>query len=87
MIVTKVLMKLLWSIPFYREIHILFDEKKRFFKEAKERFAIEKPQHGSWEDYKKAFWKHRVTYSEYMYSYEYWHLKGRSSIESWATGE
>lgn len=79
--------ELLWSISLYREIHIYFDERKRFFKEAKERFAKEKSEHGSWKDYKEAFRKHRVTYSEYMYSYEYWHLKEEERDEFISTSE
>lgn len=76
-----------WSIPLYREIHIYSDERKRFFKEAKERFSKEKPMHGSWKDYKDAFRKHRVTYSEYMYSYEYWRLNEQERDEFISTSE
>lgn len=79
--------ELVWSIPLYREIYIYFDERKWFFKEAKERFAKEKPEHGSWKDYKEAFRKHRVTYSEYMYSYEYWHLNEEERDEFISTSE
>ena len=79
--------ELVWSIPLYLEIHIYFDERKRFFKEAKERFAKEKSEHGSWKDYKEAFRKHRVTYSEYMYSYEYWHLNEEERDEFISTSE
>ena len=64
----------IWSVLCIQEIHIYSIEKKRFLKEAKTRFETEKPQLGSYKDYKKAFEKHRVTYSEYMYSYEYWRL-------------
>ena len=77
----------LWSIPLYREIHIYSDERKRFFKEAKERFSKEKPMHGSWKDYNEAFRKHRVTYSEYMYSYEYWRLNEQERDEFISTSE
>ena len=68
------LRKKFYSVSLFYEIHVYFAEKKRFFAEAKERFAKEKPEHGTLKDYKEAFRKHRVTYSEYMYSYEYWHL-------------
>lgn len=78
---------IIWSIPLYREIHIYFDERKRFFLEAKKRFATEKPQHGSYKDYRKAFKKHRVTYSEYMYSYEYWHLDEKERDEFISTSK
>ena len=77
----------LWSIPLYREVHIYSDERKRFFQEARERFVKEKPEHGSWRDYKKAFRKHRVTYSEYMYSYEYWRLDEKARDEFISTSE
>ena len=43
-------------------------------KEAKALFESEKPKHGSWEDYKRALVKHLVSYSEYMYQYEFWRL-------------
>ena len=43
-------------------------------KEAKSLFESEKPQHGAWKDYKQAWAKHLVSYSEYMYQYEFWHL-------------
>ena len=77
----------IWSIPLYREIHIYSDERKRFFKEAKDRFSKEIPMHGSWKDYKDAFRKHRVTYSEYMYSYEYWRLNEQERDEFISTSE
>jgi glutathione synthase/RimK-type ligase-like ATP-grasp enzyme len=69
------------------EIRILFGERYKFFKEARSRFASEKPKRGSFNDYKKAFWKHRVTYSEYMYSYEYWHLNEQERDEFISTSE
>lgn len=71
----------------FGEYRVRRDEKKRFFKEAKTRFALEKPLHGSLKDYKKAFWKSRVTYSEYMYSYEYWHLNEQERDEFISTSE
>lgn len=43
--------------------------------------------HGSWKDYKDAFRKHRVTYSEYMYSYEYWRLNEQERDEFISTSE
>lgn len=87
MSIIKILKDFLWSIPIIREIYIFFSERKRFFKEAKERFSIEKTQHGSLRDYKNAFWKHRVTYSEYMYSYEYWHLNEEERDKFISTSE
>ena len=65
---------LLWSNPLFREIYIYLDERRRFLSEAKSRF-VEEHGKGSFEDYKSSFYKHRVTYSEYMYSYEFWRLK------------
>lgn len=70
-----------------QEIRIFWGERFRFFKEARKRFASEKPVHGSFKDYKKAFWKHRVTYSEYMYSYEYWRLNEKERNEFISTSE
>lgn len=74
-------------IPLFREFRILHEERKRFIKEAEERFRQEKPQHGSLEDYKDALRKHRVTYSEYMYSYEYWRLDEAGRDEFISTSE
>lgn len=49
--------------------------KKRFLlREAKILFANERPQHGNLTDYKLALKKNFVTYSEYMYQYEFWKL-------------
>lgn len=76
-----------YSVSLFYEIHIYFAERKRFFAEAKKRFAKEKPNHGSYNDYKNAFWKHRVTYSEYMYSYEFWRLSEEQRDEFISTSE
>ena len=73
--------------PFLREIRISRDEKKNFLKEAESRFKTEKPLVGSYKDYKKAFRKHRVTYSEYMFSYEYWRLNENQRDEFISTSE
>lgn len=77
----------LWSFSLFNELYIFVDERKRFLSEAKERFATENPKHGSYRDYKKAFKKHRVTYSEYMYSYEYWRLNEEERDEFISTSE
>ena len=69
------------------EIRIFWNERFRFCKEARKRFISEKTGHGSYGDYKKAFWKHRVTYSEYMYSYEYWHLNEEERDKFISTSE
>ena len=71
----------------FHEIRIFWGERFKFCKEARKRFASEKPDHGSYKDYKKALWKHRVTYSEYMYSYEYWHLDEKERDEFISTSE
>ena len=81
------LKKQFYSISLFYEIHVYFAERKRFFAEAKDRFAKEKPGHGSLKDYKSAFRKHRVTYSEYMYSYEYWRLNEEQRDEFISTSE
>lgn len=73
--------------PFYRELRIFFSERSRFLNEAKRRFSDEHPAHGSYPDYKKAQWKHRVTYSEYMFSYEYWKLDEKQRDEFVSTSE
>lgn len=60
----------------------MYIRKKRFIKserihllqEAKDHFMKEKPQNGTLSDYKNALKRHFVTYSEYMYQYEFWKL-------------
>lgn len=47
---------------------------RRNLKEAKLLFESEKPQHGTWKDYKQAWAKHLVSYSEYMHQYEFYRL-------------
>ena len=59
--------------PLIREKQILSSERKKFLAEAKEKFNSN-PEHGSLEDYIEALKKHRVTYGEYMYKFEYWKL-------------
>lgn len=81
------LFKFYKSNHFRIELHTWLGERRRFFKEAKERFSSEKPNHGSYKDYKNAFWKHRVTYSEYMYSYEFWRLTEEQRNEFISTSE
>ena len=87
MSVTMKLKEFVRSFLFYQEIGEYFYERKLFLKEAKERFDKERPNHGSFEDYKKAFFKHRVTYTEYMYSYEYWHLNEQERDKFVSTSE
>lgn len=71
------LFNLLKDIRLFR--WILYFRFKRFrirqnYEEAKMLFASETPQHGSLQDYKRALAKHKVSYSEYMHQYEFWHL-------------
>lgn len=63
------------------EIYRFFAERKNFIKVAKQRFKNNKQLPGSFKDYKKAFWKHRVSYSEYMDRYEYWKLNEQQRNE------
>lgn len=74
MIGIRQLKDVFWSIPLFRECYIYHDERKRFLSEAASRFLSEGAGKGSFNDYKSAFHGHRVTFSEYMYSYEFWHL-------------
>ena len=48
--------------------------KKQLLQEACTRFKEEHPVHGTLSDYKIALNKHFVSYSEYMYQYEFWRL-------------
>ena len=57
----------------FQETRIREEEKRIFTREAEKHFREDAP-HGSLADYKKALRRHRVTYQEYMYSYEYWKL-------------
>lgn len=85
-VITKI-KNIAWKSSAFREVYIYFVEKKRYIADARVRFARESPIHGSLEDYKKAFKKHRVTYSEYMYSYEYWKLNEQQRDEFISTAE
>lgn len=57
---------------FFLELKLWIKQRQESLKEAKLRFENDKPAVGSFADFKQANWKHRVTYSEYMYSYEFW---------------
>ena len=59
---------------FLYEILTWIRQRRDSLRGAKKHFKLDKPKVGSYADFKKANWKHRVTYSEYMYSYEYWKL-------------
>lgn len=54
--------------------YIKRQKMKMLLAEAKMCFSKEKPKKGCWADYKNAMKKHFVTYSEYMYQYEFWNL-------------
>lgn len=47
---------------------------KENLKEAKDRFMVDHPEHGSFSDYRKALRTNLVSYSEYMHQYEFWRL-------------
>lgn len=57
-----------------RELQILRMERKRFIDEAKAAFGKGKVPGGNFRDYKRALRKHRVSFSEYMYKFEFWKL-------------
>lgn len=59
---------------FFYEILTWVRQRRDSLRGARRHFKTEKPKVGSYADFKKANWKHRVTYSEYMYGYEYWKL-------------
>ena len=69
------------------ELRLFLAERDMFFAEAERRFAEEKPEHGTLQDYKRAFYRHRVTYSEYMYSYEFWKRNERERDQFISTSE
>lgn len=58
----------------YRELMKLQQDRKQLWKEAVEKFEKEQPTHGSLADYKRALFRHRVSYDEYMKCYEFWKL-------------
>lgn len=74
-------------ISLCKELLILINERNSFFKEAKRHFTDMHLKKGSYHDYKKSFWKHRVTYSEYMYSYEFWRLSEKERDKYISTSE
>lgn len=72
MTIKERLKKFRWFYYSYREIVKRNAERKREWKYAVERFEEEKPEKGSLADYKKALFRHGVTYEEYMYCFEFW---------------
>lgn len=72
---------------FSMEVILWFRQRYESLKEAKQHFKTDKPDVGSFADFKSANWKHRVTYSEYMYSYEYWKLNEEQRDEFVSSSE
>lgn len=70
--------------PVVSEYRRLLSERKALWEEAAGLFREEKPSQGSLRDYKNALKRHRVSYREYMYGYEFWKLdeKGRGEFVS-----
>lgn len=62
-----------WLGPRIIEPRILSAERSRFLSEARACFS-QGCEHGSLTDYKNALKRHRVTFGEYMYRFEYWRL-------------
>jgi hypothetical protein len=75
------LKKIYWPYCVYREFARLKADRKQFLEDAVFSFKVEKPQHGSLADYKRALAKHRITYREYMYLYEYWRIDEKKRNE------
>lgn len=70
--ITNRLNKRLIHHSFLQELKIWKDERKRFLDEAVILFSKNEDKKGSLADYRKALNRHRVTYSEYLYGFEYW---------------
>lgn len=58
----------------YRELKKLQEDRKHLWEEAVEKYNDEHPRHGSLSDYKRALYRHRVSYDEYMKCYKFWDL-------------
>jgi hypothetical protein len=58
----------------YREWRKLQENRKKLWEEAVGKFEEECPNHGSLADYKRALYRNRVSYEEYMKCYEFWRL-------------
>lgn len=65
----------------YREVMKRREERKKLWSKAVERFREEQPKVGSLGDYKNALLRHRVSYEEYMYCYEFWNLDEKQRDE------
>lgn len=84
---SKGLFNKIMNTPRILEIRLWIFKRRTFLKEAKLRFKKDNPKVGSYADYKKANWKHQVTYDEYMYSYEFWRLNEEQRDEFISTTE
>lgn len=68
----------------YREVSIWNDERKRFLNEIvipENRIDGFSDREKLLADYKKAFWRHRVTFSEYYFQYRFWQLTENERCE------
>ena len=65
----------------YREFVKLKEDRKRLWKVAVKKFADELPKQGSLADYKRALFRHRVSYMEYMHCYKFWKLDEKQRSE------
>lgn len=73
--------KLYRHIAAIHEFRKLTVERKEFMAEAKKEFEKTNLPGGDLNDYMRAMRKHRVTFSEYMYRYEYWKLTEKERDE------
>lgn len=67
----KLLIRCYLSLRRLRNEHFQY---RQLLREAEHRFAQEHPIHGSISDYRHCYHKYHVSYSEYMYQYEFWKL-------------
>ena len=63
-----------WIYFSFREIKLLRRDRKLLLNDAIRRFKEEKPKQGSLKDYKRALYRHRVFYEEYMHAFEFWRM-------------
>lgn len=77
----KIIKRIKHRYPVLREIIQLRKDRRLLYSEAVELFAKENPIHGCLSDYKKALFRHRVSYQEYMYGYEFWRLDEKQRSE------
>ena len=63
------------------ETKMYLAEVKSLRKEAVEKFAEEKPEHGSMTNYKWALYRHVVSYGEYIHCYRFWNKNKKQQKE------